>query len=439
MGKSTLLNRILGRREPPSSRSSPGVTRDRKDVEADWQGRRFRLVDTGGWLARGDRPRRQGEPPSPSGPSPTPTSCCSWSTSSPGATEDDARVADLLRGLGKPVLLVANKVDDAGREHQIWELMALGLGEPRPGQRPPRPGHRRPARRRGRTAARRRPRTRRPATRRRPRRRGRGRRRRVVRGRHRRAPQRGQVDAVQPADRRRAGRGPRHAGHHPRHDRHGRRDRPRAAAASSTRPACGASRRIDEGTEYYSLVRALQAVDEADVALLVIDATEGVTDQDQRLAERIDAAGCPVVIVLNKWELLDADGRADVRWQVADKLRFLGDVAGAEDQRAVGQGRAQAVPGARPSVDAYRRRVPTARGQRGDPRAQPAQPAPGRGPGALRHPGRDRPADVHAVRQPGAAAAPTCATSSASCGRPSTSAPRRSSCGSRRRGRVTAS
>ena len=70
--------------------------------------------------------------------------------------------------------------------------------------------------------------------------------------------------------------------------------------------------KIDEGTEYYSLVRALQAVDDADVALLVIDATEGVTHQDQRLAERIDAAGCPIVVLLNKWELLDAEARADV-------------------------------------------------------------------------------------------------------------------------------
>ena len=70
--------------------------------------------------------------------------------------------------------------------------------------------------------------------------------------------------------------------------------------------------KIDEGTEYYSFVRALQAVDRADVALLVIDATEGVTHQDQRLAERIDAAGCPVIVLLNKWELLDAEERPAV-------------------------------------------------------------------------------------------------------------------------------
>ena len=69
--------------------------------------------------------------------------------------------------------------------------------------------------------------------------------------------------------------------------------------------------KIDEGTEYYSFVRALQAVDRSDVALLVIDATEGVTHQDQRLAERIDVAGCPVIVLLNKWELLDAEERSD--------------------------------------------------------------------------------------------------------------------------------
>ena len=76
------------------------------------------------------------------------------------------------------------------------------------------------------------------------------------------------------------------------------------------------SRRSTTPTEYYSLVRALRAVDEADIALLVIDATEGVTAQDQRLAERVDAAGCPIVVLLNKWELLDdAEDRADVMAQ----------------------------------------------------------------------------------------------------------------------------
>ena len=71
--------------------------------------------------------------------------------------------------------------------------------------------------------------------------------------------------------------------------------------------------RIDSGVEYFSLVRALRAVDGADVALLVVDSSVGVTHQDQRLAERVDAAGCPIVILLNKWDLADTETRVDAR------------------------------------------------------------------------------------------------------------------------------
>ena len=67
--------------------------------------------------------------------------------------------------------------------------------------------------------------------------------------------------------------------------------------------------RTERGTEYFSVVRALEALDRADIALLVIDATAGVTHQDQRLAERIGASGCPTVVVLNKWELVATDDR----------------------------------------------------------------------------------------------------------------------------------
>src|SRR5215813_9724884 len=84
--------------------------------------------------------------------------------------------------------------------------------------------------------------------------------------------------------------------------------------------------KIDDSAEYYSLVRALRAIDDADIALLVIDSTEGVTGQDQRLAERVDAAGCPIVVLLNKWELIDdADQRLDVVADVKRKLGFIGE------------------------------------------------------------------------------------------------------------------
>jgi GTP-binding protein len=117
--------------------------------------------------------------------------------------------------------------------------------------------------------------------------------------------------------------------------------------------------RIDEGTEYYSLVRALKAIDEADVAVLVIDATEGVTAQDQRLAERIDAAGSPVVLLLNKWELLDAERRADVRYQVTDKLHFLATSPVLKGSALTGKGLAKLLPALDEAIEAYSRRVPT--------------------------------------------------------------------------------
>ena len=135
--------------------------------------------------------------------------------------------------------------------------------------------------------------------------------------------------------------------------------------------------KIDEGTEYYSLVRALQAVDESDVALLVIDATDGVTGQDQRLAERIDAAGCPIVVMLNKWELLDAEQRSDVRWQVTDKLRFVGDAPVLQISALSGMGVHKLYPALEASVDAYQRRIPTSKVNAVLRDAQGAHPAPG--------------------------------------------------------------
>ena len=67
--------------------------------------------------------------------------------------------------------------------------------------------------------------------------------------------------------------------------------------------------KVDDSTDYYSNLRALRAIDGADVALLVIDAQVGVTSQDQRLAERVDAAGCPIVLLMNKWETLEQEDK----------------------------------------------------------------------------------------------------------------------------------
>jgi GTP-binding protein len=374
VGKSTLLNRVIGRRAAIVEQR-PGVTRDRKEVEADWLGRHFRLVDTGGWTARGDDLDDKVSAQSERAIAEADVVLFVVDVVT-GATDDDARVAELLRRSGTPVLLVANKVDDAGREGDMWELLRLGLGEPFPVSalhgrgtgdlldavvdRLPAPGPDEPA----------------PVA----------------------EPDPADAAAVaDPAEVRVAIVGRPNVGKSTLfnrltgdersvvHDRPGTtRDTIDTIIETDLGPVrlvdtAGMRRRarIDEGTEYYSLVRALQAVDEADVALLVIDATEGVTGQDQRLAERIDAAGSPIVVVLNKWELLDAEQRADLRWQVSDKLRFVGDAPVLQVSALSGKGVHKLFPALATSVDAYHRRVPTSRVNAVLRDAQAAHPAPG--------------------------------------------------------------
>jgi GTP-binding protein len=134
--------------------------------------------------------------------------------------------------------------------------------------------------------------------------------------------------------------------------------------------------KIDEGTEYYSLVRALQAIDEADVALLVIDATIGVTHQDQRLAERIDGAGCPIVVLINKWETIDAEARTDVTYQLGERLHFLGDAPVLKISALTGKGVNKLLPVLAEAIDDYHKRVPTRKVNEVIRKAQSAQPAP---------------------------------------------------------------
>ncbi len=137
--------------------------------------------------------------------------------------------------------------------------------------------------------------------------------------------------------------------------------------------------RISDDTEYYSVVRSLKAVDGADVALLIIDATEGVTQQDQRLAERVDAAGCPTVVVLNKTDLLTTEQREDLTDQLARKLSFLPDAGVHRISALSGRGVQRLLPSLREALDAYQARAPTRAVNEVIRRAQQAQPAPGGG------------------------------------------------------------
>ena len=128
VGKSTLMNRIIGRREAIVE-ERPGVTRDRKEVEAFWLDRTFTLIDTGGWITGGDsldaKVSRQSEQAMFNA-----DVVLFVLDSTVGITEEDAQVADLLRKEVESVIVVANKVDDRNHESSAWELMSLGLGEP---------------------------------------------------------------------------------------------------------------------------------------------------------------------------------------------------------------------------------------------------------------------------------------------------------------------
>jgi GTP-binding protein len=136
--------------------------------------------------------------------------------------------------------------------------------------------------------------------------------------------------------------------------------------------------KIDDAAEYYSLVRALRAIDDADIALMVIDATEGVTGQDQRLAERVDAAGCPIVLLLNKWELVDdPERRLDIQNELNRKLAFLGDAPVLKISALTGKGVHRLRPVLAGAIEQYHRRVPTREVNKVIADAQQRQPAGG--------------------------------------------------------------
>jgi GTP-binding protein len=368
VGKSTLFNRIVGRREAIVE-EKPGVTRDRKEVVAEWQGREFRLVDTGGWMPGGDaldeKVSRQSEKAIAEA-----DAVLFVVDVTVGITEEDSRVAQLLRKNGRPVMLVTNKVDDTNRDAATWEFVRLGLGDPFP-----------------------------------------------VSALHGRgtgdlldavlavlpeAPAGAEEvsvdDVIDEGDRifSVAIVGRPNVGKSTLfnrligddrsvvHDMPGTtRDAVDTVVETPDGPVrfvdtAGMRRRskIDEGTEYYSMVRALQAIDRADVAFLVIDATVGITAQDQRLAERVDAAGCPIVVLLNKWEMLDSEQRDEVKYQMRRMLHFIGESPVLQISALSGKGVHKLLPALAGTIDDYHRRVPTRKVNQVIRTAQSAQPAP---------------------------------------------------------------
>jgi GTP-binding protein len=377
VGKSTLFNRIIGERAAIVE-DRPGVTRDRKEMEAEWLDSRFTLVDTGGWLPGGTdldaKVSRQVEAAVQQA-----DVVLLVVDGSVGVTQDDESVAQWLRRLSAPVLVVVNKSDNDRRENERWDFLSLGLGEPLPvsalhGRRagdlldevvallPKAESEPEPA-----------------------------------------PPTISDVDGAEPlwapGDKpppRVAIVGRPNVGKSTLFNRLVGEDRSVVHdMAGTTRDAidtlvqtpdgpivfvdtAGMRRRsrIDDSAEYYSFVRALRAIDDSDIALLVIDATDGVTSQDQRLAERIDAAGCPIVVMLNKWELVDdAEQRAKITAEVNRKLYFMGDSPVLKVSALTGKGVHKLRPLLQDAIEQYHRRVPTRDVNRVIADAQQRQPA----------------------------------------------------------------
>jgi GTP-binding protein len=130
VGKSTLVNRIIGRREAIVE-ERPGVTRDRKVLEAEWVGRNFLVVDTGGWI-RSDEPLARQVSLQAERAIKEADLVVMVVDGAVGVTDEDSLVAGLLRRSPQPVVLAVNKVDDANRESDAWDFTRLGLGDPVP-------------------------------------------------------------------------------------------------------------------------------------------------------------------------------------------------------------------------------------------------------------------------------------------------------------------
>jgi GTPase len=381
VGKSTLMNRVLGKRVAIVE-DFPGVTRDRKEVDAEWLGREFILVDTGGWMPGGSaleaKVSRQVEK------AVTESDLVLFVVdASVGPTDEDAAVADWLKRADRPVLVVANKADNDRRETEMWEFLSFGLGDPVPisalhgrrcGDLLDHVVARLPAIEGATTDE----------------------------GDDTFESQYGDDSAVEllpdvPAvaivGRPNVGKSTlfnRLIGD----DRAVVHDMPgttRDAIDTVVNTVNGMIKfvdtagmrrkaRIDDSTEYYSFVRALRAVDESDVALLVIDSTEGVSAQDQRLAERVDASGCPIVIVLNKWDLItDAEHRSQITIDISHKLHFLSNSPVIKISALTGKGVHKLLPVLADAVENYHRRVPTQAVNKVIAAAQQAQPAPHQG------------------------------------------------------------
>jgi GTP-binding protein len=344
VGKSTLVNRILGRREAVVQ-DVPGVTRDRVAYDAVWGGRRFTLVDTGGWEpdARGLQAMVSAQAERAVATADLILFVVDGRT---GATETDLTVARTLRRSKRPVILAVTKIDDERAESDAAELWSLGLGEPH-----------------------------------------------AVSGLHgrgsgdlldvvlERLPDAPRDEDVEGGPRRVALIGRPNVGKSSLLNRLTGEQRSvvDAVAGTTTDPVdslveldgetwrfvdtAGLRRRVNQasGMEYYASLRTAAAIEAAEVAIVLLDAADTISEQDQRVIGEVIDAGRALVLAFNKWDLVDEDRRERLEREVDRELARVAWAPRVNVSAQTGRAIDKLATHLRTSLASWDRRIPTGR------------------------------------------------------------------------------
>ncbi|MFZ0324801.1 MAG: ribosome biogenesis GTPase Der [Actinomycetes bacterium] len=344
VGKSTLVNRILGRREAVVE-DRPGVTRDRVAYDATWAGRRFTVVDTGGWEpdAQGLQARVAAQAELAVGAA---DAVLLVIDATVGVTDTDEAVVSVLRRAGKPVIVAANKVDDMRAEAEAAALWSLGLGEPR-----------------------------------------------SVSALHGRGSG-DLLDAIlealpePPADvevdegpHRIALLGKPNVGKSSLLNKLAGEDRVVVDSVAGTTvdpvdelielggeiwrfvDTAGIRKRVKEasGQEYFASLRTQAALEKAEVAVVLLDASEPLTEQDTRIISMVVDAGRALVLAFNKWDLMEDERRYYLDREIERELGRVSWAPRVNVSAATGRHVDKLVPAITGALEGWATRVPTAR------------------------------------------------------------------------------
>jgi len=342
VGKSTLVNRILGRRQAVVE-DTPGVTRDRVAYDALWSGRRFTVLDTGGWEP--DARDRAAAIAAQAEAAVAMSDVVLFVVDATiGATDVDEAAVRMLRRSAKPVLLVANKADNAAVDAESARLWSLGLGQPY-----------------------------------------------AVSALHGRGSG-DLLDAVLEAlpaaipDLPAGERGPRrvaligrpNVGKSSLLNKLAKEERAVVDPVAGTTvdpvdslvdiggetwlfvDTAGLRRRVGtaSGTEYYASLRTAGAIDAAEVAVVLIDASEPISEQDQRIITMVAEAGRAMVLVFNKWDLVDADRRYYLEREVERELRRVPWAIRVNVSARTGRSVDKLAPALRTALASWEKRIP---------------------------------------------------------------------------------